>query len=115
MGEQSTCYDNDFRERKGKKMIVVAKLKAQSGKEAEMENVLKEMVGKVKGEEGTLAYTLHRSKKDPSVFMFYEKYKDKEALDFHSSTPHFKEMSGILASIVDGPLEIDVYDELASL
>lgn len=96
-------------------MIIVAKLKAKSGKESEMEKALKDMVVKVKGEEGTLAYTLHRSKKDPSVFMFYEKYKDKAALDFHSSTPHFKEMSGILASLLEGGLEIDVYDELASL
>ena len=96
-------------------MIVVAKLKAKSGKEAEVEKTLKEMVGKVRGEEGTLAYTLHKSKKDPSVFMFYEKYKDKEALNFHSSTPHFKEMFGILAPLLEGQSEIDVYDELASI
>jgi quinol monooxygenase YgiN len=96
-------------------MIIVAKLKAKDGKAEEMEKALEEMVGKVKDEEGTLAYTLHKSKKDPSVFLIYEKYKDKDALSFHSSTPHFKELFGLLASLQDGAPEIEVYDEIASL
>ena len=106
---------NIFLRRKGQKMIIVAKLKAKSGKEAETEKVLTEMVAKVKGEEGTLSYTLHRLKKDPSVFMFYEKYKNKDALDSHASTPHFKEMAGILSSLLEGKMEFNVYDELASI
>jgi len=96
-------------------MIVVAKLKAKSGKDEEIEKILTDMVGKVGQEEGTLTYTLHRSRKDPTVFLFYEKYKDKDALSFHSSTPYFKEMFGAIGPLLDGDPEIDMYNEIAGL
>jgi quinol monooxygenase YgiN len=96
-------------------MIVVAKLRAKSGEEAKMEEALRGMVGKVAQEEGTLTYTLHRSRKDPRVFMFYEKYQDAAALKVHSSTPYFKELFGSLQSLLDGEPEIEMYDELERL
>jgi len=96
-------------------MIVVAKLKAKSGKEEEFEKILTDMVGKVGQEEGTLTYTLHRSQKDPTVFLFYEKYKDKNALSFHSATPYFKEMFGAIGPLLDGDPEIGMYNEIAGL
>jgi quinol monooxygenase YgiN len=96
-------------------MIVVAKLKAKTGEEAKMEEALRGMVAKVAQEEGTLTYTLHRAQKDPSVFLFYEKYADGAALKTHSSTPYFKELFGALKSLLDGAPEIEMYDELAWL
>ena len=45
-------------------MIVVARLKAKSGEEAKVEEALRDMVLKVAQEEGTFAYTLHRSQWD---------------------------------------------------
>jgi len=96
-------------------MIVVARLKAKNGKEEEMEKAFRGMVGKVEKEEGTLVYTLHRSQKDPSVFLLYEKYKDKDALSHHSSTPYFKELLGLLGPLFEGAPEIEMYDEIASM
>ena len=96
-------------------MILVARLKAKNGKEEEMETALREMVSKVEKEEGTLVYKLHRSQKDPSVFLFYEKYKDKDALSHHSSTPYFKELFGLLGPLFEGAPEIEMYDEIASM
>ena len=87
-------------------MIVVAKLKAKVGEEANMEEALRGMVTKVAQEEGTLAYTLHRAQQDPSVFLFYEKYRDAAALKAHSSTPYFKELFGALKPMLDGAPEI---------
>jgi len=96
-------------------MIIIAKLKAQAGKEAELEKVLREMLPKVKTEEGTLAYNLHRSLGDPTVFVFYEKYADKAALGVHSATPHFKEMGKALADLLDGAPEIEMLEELGNI
>jgi quinol monooxygenase YgiN len=96
-------------------MIVVAKLIAKTGEEAKMEAALRDMVAKVAQEPGTLTYTLHRSRKDPNVFLFYEKYEDEAALKAHSSTPYFKELFGELKSLLDGAPEIEMYDELARL
>lgn len=96
-------------------MIVIAKLKAQEGKEAELEKVVQEALPKIKEEEGTLVYRFHRSVKDPTVFVFYEKYTDQEALGVHSATPHFKEMSAALGGLLAAPPEIEMFEELGSI
>ena len=96
-------------------MIVVAKLKAAAGKEKEMEKALLDIIPKVSEEEGTLVYTLHQDQNDPTVFLFYEKYKDTDALVAHSSTPHFKELFKTLKPLLDGNPEIAMYNELAGI
>ena len=96
-------------------MIVVAKLKAKQDQEKEVEQVLSKMVESVASEEGALMYSLHRSQSDPCTFMLYEKYKDAGALKTHSSTPHFKKMFGDLQALVDGPADIELFEELAAL
>lgn len=96
-------------------MIVVAKLKAKSGEESKMEEALRGMVSKVEAEEGTLMYSLHRSQKDPSQFLIYEKYRDAEALKAHSQTSYFKELFGALQPLLDGAAVIEMYDEVATL
>lgn len=96
-------------------MIVVAKLKAQEGKEAALEAALRDMVKKVASEDGTEAYTLHKSKKDPSLFMFYEKYQNSEALKLHSATPYFKALFTTIQPMLAAPPDIEMYKELAAL
>jgi quinol monooxygenase YgiN len=96
-------------------MIVVAKLKAAAGKEEEMKKALMDMIPKVSEEEGTLVYTLHQDQTDPTVFLFYEKYKDADALVVHSSTPYFKELFRTLKPLLDGNPEIAMYNELAGI
>ena len=96
-------------------MVVVAKLKAKSGEAEKIEEALRGMVAKVAREPGTLTYTLHRAQQDPCVFLFYEKYKDAAALKAHSATQYFKELFSFLKPLLDGPPEIDMYDELARI
>jgi quinol monooxygenase YgiN len=96
-------------------MIVVAKIKAAAGKEKEMEKALLDMIPKVSEEEGTLVYTLHQDQNDPAVFLFYEKYKDTDALVAHSATPHFKELFRTIKPLLDGNPEIAMYNELAGI
>ncbi|MDA8403976.1 MAG: putative quinol monooxygenase [Desulfobacteraceae bacterium] len=96
-------------------MIVVAKIKALQGKESEMEQAFLDVILKVKDAPGTLIYTLHRSQNDPCVFLFYEKYKDMDALVAHSSTPHFKALFKTIKPLMDGDPEIAIYHELAGI
>ncbi len=96
-------------------MVIVAKIKAAAGKEKEMEKALLDMIPKVSEEEGTLVYTLHQDQNDPTVFLFYEKYKDTDALVAHSSTPHFKELFRTLKPLLDGNPEIAMYNEIAGI
>jgi quinol monooxygenase YgiN len=97
-------------------MFLVAKLKAKAGKEGAMEEVLREMVSKVEQEEGCLLYTLHRSQTDPTVFLFYEEYRDAEAVDYHRATSHYKELTEVLLPpLLDGHPDVEAYDEITRI
>jgi quinol monooxygenase YgiN len=43
-----------------------------------------------RGETGCLTFDVTRSTDDANVFVLYEEWKDKAALDFHYETEHFK-------------------------
>jgi len=65
-------------------ITIVAKLKVKLGNEEAMKEAMKEAASKVRAiESGNLAYIPHQSQADPTIFLFYEKYKDQAALDFH--------------------------------
>jgi len=97
-------------------LFLVAKFKAKAGKEGAAEEVLREMVSKVEQEEGCLLYTLHRSQTDPTVFLFYEQYKNAEAVDYHRSTPHYKELTQVLLPpLLNGHPDVEAYDEIARI
>jgi len=96
-------------------MIIIAKLKAKSGKEGVMGEAMRDMVSKVEKEEGTLIYTMHRARKDPTQFLFYEKFKDKEAFRYHSSTPDIKAFFSLIEPLLDGKPEIEMYEEIAGI
>ncbi len=95
-------------------MIVVAKIKVRTGKEGEAEKAFRRHVDFVAGNEpGTLLYLLHRSRKDPTVFLFYEQYTDPVAFDRHGKSPAMQQLFATLSPILDGPPSIELYDEIA--
>lgn len=96
-------------------IVFSATLKAKPGKEKELEEALVHMVSQVQSEEGALAYILHRVKGDPSLFTFYEKYKDQAALDYHDSTPHMKELRAKLEHLLAEEITLQHYEEIASI
>jgi quinol monooxygenase YgiN len=96
-------------------IAVIAKIKAKPGKESELEAAFREQVANVASEEGTLMYTLHRSQSDPTVFLFYEQYKDSAALKLHSATPYFKALFQTIQPLVAGPPDIEKFDGIVGL
>lgn len=96
-------------------VVLVAIMHAKAGKEAELETALKAVFPKVKQEEGTVQYILHASKTDPGKFLFYEKYKDKAALDFHGSTPYLQQLFTTIEPLLAGKPDIELFDEIASI
>ena len=67
------------------------------------------------GEEGTLLYSLNKDKGNPNLLVVVEQYKDKAALDFHSSTPHFKAFFALSGALLGGKPEISVMEEIQSI
>jgi quinol monooxygenase YgiN len=94
---------------------VIAKIPVKEEKWNEAIEAFKQLVGEVAKEEGTLFYSLNVSKAEPNTLVVMERYKDKEALGFHSSTPHFKAFSAKGAELFAGKPEILILSELASI
>ena len=69
-------------------VVVVAKIKAKSGEESKLEEAFRNILSKVREEEGTLEYTLNRAQNDPSTIMVLEKYKDMDAFRYHTAQLH---------------------------
>jgi quinol monooxygenase YgiN len=91
-------------------MVVTATLKFKAEYLEEVEQRLLEMVNTVvANEKETLEYRLHKDTADPSVFYFYERYKDKAAFDFHSKTDYFQNLFSFLLPRLDGEPVLKTY------
>jgi quinol monooxygenase YgiN len=95
--------------------VITAQFQAKAGKEEELEQTLKGIFPFVQKEAGSNAYILHRVTNTPGKLFFYEQYKDKEAFDYHSSTPHFKELFGKVEGLIAGPPVVEFLEEVASI
>ena len=68
---------------------VVARLRAAKGKGDALAKLLSEQANTVRNAEpGCLVYRVHRSTKDPELFLFYEMYVDEAAFALHRDAPH---------------------------
>jgi len=94
---------------------LIAKIPVKEEKLNEAIEAFKQLIVEVAKEEGTLSYTLNVSKKEPNTLVVLERYKDKESLGAHSSTPHFKAFGAKAAEFFAGKSEITIMDELASI
>jgi quinol monooxygenase YgiN len=66
-------------------ITLIVKLKVKEGKMEEAIGILKEIIPKVKeAEPGCLEYIPHTVRGEENAILFYEKYRDKEALKIHS-------------------------------
>lgn len=98
-------------------ITLVAKLQANAGKEDQLRAILTEMVGNVKNHEAgkAVAYSLHTTDNDPTLFMFYEQYADAAALEAHGKTDHMRAMGGKLAGLLAGRPVIERYTQIAGV
>jgi quinol monooxygenase YgiN len=94
-------------------MVVVAKIRVKAGREAEAEAAFRKQIDYVTREEPTtLAYLLHRGRKDPGVFLFYERYADPGAFDRHGKSAAIQELFRSLQPVLEGAPTIELFDEL---
>jgi quinol monooxygenase YgiN len=96
-------------------IAVIAKIPIKEEKFNEAVEAFKVLVAQVAKEEGTLYYTLNVSKDAPQTLVVMERYRDKEAFKFHSSTPHFNAFFAKAGELLSGKPEITVLQELAAI
>lgn len=98
-----------------KLIVVVAAFKAKKDCEKELKELFKNAFPTVQQEEGTVRYILHRAKKDPGKFLFYEAYQDKDAFKYHSSQYILKKILIRAYELVEEEPSIEIYEKIASL
>ena len=96
-------------------LTVVARVRAARDKGDALAAFLEVQAAAVKSAEpGCLVYRVHRSVKDPDLFLFYETYADDAAFELHKNAPHLadfrrrREEQGL----VSGPIEVEIYRSL---
>ena len=96
-------------------LTVVARIRAAKDKGDALAALLSEQAGVVrKAEPGCLAYRVHRSTKEPELFLFYETYVDDAAFELHGNAPYLaayrqrREREGLTT----GPVEVEIYRSL---
>jgi quinol monooxygenase YgiN len=109
------CYKHHLIDiKRGVKMItVIAKQPIVEGKMDEALGEFKKLMSKVAKEEGTVLYSLNIEKSNPNTLVIVEQYKDKDSLDFHSSTSYFKEFFAKAVSFAGGKPEIVIMEEIS--
>lgn len=84
---------------------VIARLRAQPGKEADLKQVLVGLVEPTREEAGCIGYTLLENLEDPREFTFVEQWQSESALEAHFATDHIasalREFPGLLAQELD--------------
>ena len=96
-------------------LAVIAKLPIKEGKMDEAIAGFKALMEKVAKEEGTMMYSLNRDPANPNVLVMVERYKDKAALEAHSSSDYFKEFFKTSGAFIGGRPEITRLEEIASI
>jgi quinol monooxygenase YgiN len=96
-------------------IAVIATIPIKEEKMNEALEAFKQLLAAVAKEEGTLYYTLNVAQSAPNTLVVMERYKDKEALAVHSSTPHFKALMARASEFFSGAPEITILKELASI
>jgi quinol monooxygenase YgiN len=87
-------------------VTVVAFVRTREGKEAELVQAAEALVPKVRQEAGNLLCQVHQGLEEPSLFAFYEVFESAAALEAHKSTPHVKQWSMAIQSLIAGPVEL---------
>ena len=94
-------------------LTLVVMLRAKEGQHLLLEAELRALIGPTRKEEGCLQYDLHESTREPGKFLFFENWKDGEALKAHAASDHMREFGTKAAEFLGGPSKILTYSRIA--
>jgi quinol monooxygenase YgiN len=87
-------------------VVVVATMTAKDGRGGELEQGLKELVAASHGDDGCVAYALHRAAAGGDTFVMIERWRDQAALDAHFTQPHVQGLGKLAAELLASPPQI---------
>ena len=94
------------------KISVLAKLKAKQGMEQKVRELALALVAPTRAEAGCISYDFHQNCDDKSLFVFYENWQSRKALDRHIQTPHLQAFVGRVEPLLAEPLDVSIWKKL---
>jgi quinol monooxygenase YgiN len=92
---------------------IVATIKIQPGKNAELESVAKELMAAVrKNEPGNKLYQFLKSKTDENTYVVMEMYEDAAAVEAHRNSDHFKTIGPKMGPAMAGRPDVQLFDAI---
>lgn len=92
-----------------KKKTIVARAEVLAGKEKEFVTAAKALIEGTRGEEGNISYNLYQNPFHPTLFIFYEEYKDDKAMTVHAASAHFKAFGEAINGLLTSELIIESF------
>lgn len=91
-------------------IVVIARAKAQPGREEEVQSALRDNAGVSRGEAGCVSYAVLRG--DDGTFMTVERWRSHADFDQHMTTAHVQILLETIVPMLAGPPEIKVMQEV---
>lgn len=92
---------------------VIATLKVQDGKGADLEAIFRELEQQVRdGEPANKLYRLCKSRSDANTYVVMELYDDQAGIEAHRETAHYKAAGPKIGACLAGRPTIEFYDTI---
>jgi quinol monooxygenase YgiN len=96
-------------------LIVIARARAQRGKETDLEKALRDVAAPTRMQRGCLDFSLYRSQQDGAVIVGVERWASAEEHNRHLQGPHVQKLMAAMSGILAEPPEIIPYEIIDEL
>ena len=101
---------DEEKEMSEKRVTVLARVRARAGMEEKVRQELLALVAPSRREDGCIEYNLHQSQDDQTVFMFYENWTSRAALDQHLTRPYLDAFDEAVEGMLAEEVEITLWE-----
>lgn len=92
-------------------LVIVAKIEAKEDKVEFVKSELLKLIEPTRNEEGCLQYDLHQDRTNPAIFLFYEKWQNRDLWQQHMNNDHIK----TYRQATEGAVESFILNEMSLL
>ena len=85
---------------------IIGTVVAKPAKREELLGILSAQVAPTRAEAGCISYDFHCDQANPNIFVFYENFVSREALDGHLKQPYLKPLMNRIDELLAEPVVI---------
>lgn len=85
---------------------IIGTVVAKPERREDLRQILMAQVAPTRAEVGCVSYDFHCDDADPNVFVFYENFVDRDALEAHLKMPYLQPLFGRIDELLAKPVDI---------